>query len=203
MKKFDDSFRTEKIKLIAGTDEAGRGPLAGPVVCASVIFHPDFFLEDVNDSKKLSAQKRAKLFDEIINSALSYSYKIVSNETIDEINILQASLRGMKESIDALNINPDLILVDGNKKFDHNIEAIPIVKGDTKSFSIAAASVIAKVIRDRIMIKLSNGHPNYSWEVNKGYPTKKHIEAIRKYGVTEYHRKTFLRKIFNEQNEIF
>ncbi|MBA4251276.1 MAG: ribonuclease HII [Chlorobiaceae bacterium] len=203
MKKFDDSFRTEKIKLIAGTDEAGRGPLAGPVVCASVIFHPDFFLEDVDDSKKLSAKKRVKLFDEIINSALSYSYKIVSNETIDEINILQASLRGMKESIDALNINPDLILVDGNKKFDHNIEAIAIVKGDSKSFSIAAASIIAKVIRDRIMIDLSKKFPNYLWEVNKGYPTKKHIEAIRKYGVTEYHRKTFLRKILNEQYEIF
>lgn len=192
---FDNKFRNEKIKLIAGTDEAGRGPLAGPVVAAAVIFESGTYIEGVNDSKKLSEAQREKLFTEIIEKSISFSVEVIEHNIIDEINILQASLLAMKNSVEKLNIKPDLVLIDGNKKFQSEIETIAVVKGDSKSYSIASASILAKVTRDRIMKNLSLEFPNYGWEKNMGYPTKFHIEAVRKFGVSVYHRKTFLKKI--------
>ncbi|MCK9209826.1 MAG: ribonuclease HII [Ignavibacteriaceae bacterium] len=195
MKKFDDTFRTKEIQLIAGVDEAGRGPLAGPVVAAAVVFHPSTFIEGVNDSKKLSAAKREKLFTQITEQALAFAYEIIPHTTIDEINILQASLLAMKRSVEKLATVPHLILIDGNKTFPSNVYHKAIVKGDAKSFSIAAASIVAKVVRDEIMVKLSREFPEYKWEKNKGYGTAKHILAIKKYGATPHHRKTFLKNI--------
>lgn len=202
LKKFDNNFIKGKIKLIAGVDEAGRGPLAGPVVAASVIFDKKTFHPEINDSKKLSEKKRNYLYEWIIEHAISYSIDIVDNSKIDEINILQASLTAMKSCINKLEIKPNLILIDGNKIFQHEIKAIPIIKGDAKSFSIAAASIIAKVTRDKIMNELSIEFPFYGWNKNKGYATKKHRQAILIYGETIYHRKTFLKKLNNYKQQI-
>ena len=201
MKKFDKSFLDKNIKLVAGIDEAGRGPLAGPVVAAAVIFDNRIKIKGVNDSKKISAKRREELFEKIKNKALSYSIGIVDEKLIDEINILNATLKAMKQAADKLNPKPDLILIDGNKTFYSKIPTKPIVKGDSKSFSIAAASILAKVTRDRIMTDASENHPEYLWYKNKGYGTKQHIDAIKKFGYTEYHRKTFLKKILNESIE--
>ncbi|HLG31766.1 MAG TPA: ribonuclease HII [Ignavibacteriaceae bacterium] len=198
MKNFDNSYLSKKIKFIAGTDEAGRGPLAGPVVAAAVIFSPDVFIEGVNDSKVLSETKREKYFDEIVLRAKAYSVSIIPVKVIDEINILNASLLAMKEAVSNLKVNPDLVLVDGNKSFSSDIPVIPIIKGDSKSFCIAAASILAKVTRDRLMKKLAVEFPRYFWEKNKGYPTKQHRELIKQYGPSPLHRKTFLRKILCE-----
>lgn len=203
MKTFDDNFLTEKIKTIAGTDEAGRGPLAGPVVAAAVIFDHDTIIMDINDSKKLTEKQREKLFQEIIEKAVTFSINVIDNNEIDKINILQASLKAMKISTESLNVKPDLILIDGNKTFLSDIKTLAIVKGDSKSHSIAAASILAKVTRDRIMIELDRKYPIYEWKQNKGYPTKKHRELILKYGVTEYHRKTFLKKIIHQELNLF
>jgi len=179
MKNFDNSFLSNTIKLIAGTDEAGRGPLAGPVVAASVIFSPDVYIEGVNDSKQLSAKKREILFEEIMKNSLAFSLSAVSHGKIDEINILNASLLAMLNSVKKLKVKPDLILVDGNRSFSYSAQTRTIVKGDSKSFCIAAASILAKVTRDRIMKRLSHHFPEYNWEQNKGYPTKHHIETIK------------------------
>lgn len=202
MKNFDNSFLNDKIKLIAGTDEAGRGPLAGPVVAAAVIFSADTLIENVNDSKKLSEKEREKLYPIIIDKSLSYSVSIISNAKIDKINILQASLLAMKKAVNKLQVKPDLILIDGNKAFAHKIPTITVVKGDSKSFSIAAASIIAKVTRDKIMKKLSRKYPQYLWSKNKGYPTQEHINAIKIFGSTALHRKSFLHNILAESFEI-
>jgi ribonuclease HII len=201
MKKFDNSFLTEKIKIIAGTDEAGRGPLAGPVVAAAVIFSPDVLIEGVNDSKVLSEAKREKFFDEIVLTAVAYSVSIIPVEVIDEINILNASLLAMKEAVNNLKVTPDLVLIDGNKGFSSDIPVIPIIKGDSKSFCIAAASILAKVTRDRLMKKIAADFPMYFWEKNKGYPTKQHRELIKQYGPSPLHRRTFLKNILTEINE--
>jgi ribonuclease HII len=201
MKNFDNSFLDNNIKLIAGTDEAGRGPLAGPVVAASVIFSPYLYIDGVNDSKQLSAKKREMLFEEIIKNSISYGVSVVSHKKIDEINILNASLLAMLNSVKKLKIKPDLILVDGNKSFCYDVEIKTIVKGDSKSFCIAAASILAKVTRDRIMKRLSHRFPEYNWEQNKGYPTKQHIEAIKLIGASPLHRKTFLRNILTDKSE--
>ena len=201
MKNFDKKYLSERIKIIAGTDEAGRGPLAGPVVAAAVILPKDFYDERIDDSKKLSAALRQELFGVIRKNALSYAYTIISQNKIDQINILKASLLAMKRSVEKLKVQPDLILVDGNKSFSYDAEVIPIVKGDSKSLSIASASIIAKVVRDRIMMKLALEYPFYGWERNKGYPTKEHIEAVLKYGDCKIHRKTFLKKIYERANQ--
>jgi ribonuclease HII len=201
MKNFDKKYLSEKIKIIAGTDEAGRGPLAGPVVAAAVILPIDFYDERIDDSKKLSAHLREELFNVITKNALSYAYTIISQNKIDEINILQASLLAMKRAVEKLKLKPDLILIDGNKTFIYDGEVIPIIKGDSKSLSIASASIIAKVIRDRIMMKLAREYPIYGWETNKGYPTKVHIEAVLKFGACKVHRKTFLTKIFERADQ--
>ncbi len=203
MKNFDNKFLNKNIKLIAGVDEAGRGPLAGPVVAAAVIFSKETNIEGVNDSKKLSEKQREELFEEIIIKASAYSFSVVSQEIIDEINILNASLLAMKQSLEALTNQPDLILIDGNHKFDYKVPAIPVVKGDEKSFVIAAASIIAKVTRDRIMKKHAIEYPVYKWESNKGYATKQHRESIKLHGASPLHRKTFLKNLYKEiENEL-
>ncbi len=195
MKKFDNKFLTDEIKLIAGVDEAGRGPLAGPVVAAAVIFDPGFYLDEVNDSKQLSPRLRESVFPKILDNAISYGIGIVDNLEIDEINILQASLKAMKIAVSKLQYEPDLVLIDGNKSFFSELNTKTVVKGDSKSFAIAAASIIAKVTRDRLMIKASKKFPEYGWEKNKGYGTKQHISAIQKHGITPLHRKSFLSNI--------
>jgi ribonuclease HII len=199
MKEFDKKYFVKKIKYLAGVDEAGRGPLAGPVVAASVIFRKNTVIKDVNDSKQLTEKQREELFDKIISKALAYSVSIVEHFVIDEINILNASMMAMKKAVDDLKIKPDLILVDGNRKFQSDIPVITIVKGDSKSFSIAAASILAKVTRDRLMKNLAVQYPVYQWEQNKGYPTKQHREIIKKYGPSPLHRKSFLKNILIEQ----
>jgi len=183
------------VKIISGTDEAGRGPIAGPVVAAAVIFDAKSFHPEINDSKKITEKKREELFDWIISNCLSFGIGIIDHIEIDEINILQASLKAMKTAAAQLKIIPDLILIDGNKSFASETETKTIIKGDSKSFSIAAASIIAKVTRDKLMLRLSEKHAEYFWHKNKGYPTKAHIEAVRTFGVTPFHRKTFLSRI--------
>lgn len=201
MNAFDRSFLTENIKLIAGTDEAGRGPLAGPVVAASVIFPEKTRIRGIKDSKLLTEEEREKLLPRILNKALAFSVAVISHGKIDRINILQASLQAMSKSVKRLKIKPDLILIDGNKIFFSEIPCIPIIDGDFKSFSIAAASIIAKVTRDRIMQRLCPKFPVYKWSSNKGYATPEHIEAIKYHGPSVLHRKTFLSKIINGQTE--
>lgn len=194
LKNFDLPFYEKGVEYLAGVDEAGRGPIAGPVVAAAVVFKKDVFIEGINDSKKLNEKKREELFSYIIKSAVTYGYAIIDNNEIDKINILQASLKAMNISCEKLKVRPDLILIDGNKKFNTDIQTLTIVKGDAKSFVIAAASIIAKVIRDEIMLKESLNYPQYNWEKNKGYPTKNHFELVFKYGLSPLHRKTFLQK---------
>jgi ribonuclease HII len=203
LKNFDNSFLSGDICYISGTDEAGRGPLAGPVVAAAVIFPNDVFIDGVNDSKKVPEKKRDELFTKITSSALCYGVGIIENEEIDRINILQASLKAMKIAVSRLTTTPDLILIDGNKSFVSETKTKTIVKGDSKSFAIAAASIIAKVTRDAIMVKAAEEFPNYNWQKNKGYPTKLHIEAVKKYGATPLHRKTFLKNFTNEELKMF
>lgn len=196
MKNIDKKFLQNGTRILAGTDEAGRGPLAGPVVAAAVILPVDFCDDRINDSKLLTEPMREELFELIKKKSVSYSYTVINNNKIDEINILNASLLAMKRSVEKLKVKPDTVLIDGNKMFNYRAEVIPIVKGDSKSLSIASASIIAKVIRDRIMIKLASVYPEYGWEKNKGYPTKFHINAILKSGACNLHRKTFLKKIY-------
>ncbi len=201
MKNIDKEYLANGKKYLAGTDEAGRGPLAGPVVAAAVILPNDFYDDRINDSKKLSAKLREELFEVICKNALTYAYASISHTKIDEINILNASLLAMKTSVEKLKVQPDIILVDGNKSFSYNAEVIPIVKGDSKSLTIASASIIAKVVRDRIMMRLAKRYTNYAWSTNKGYPTAEHIQAVLKYGACSIHRKTFLKKIFERANQ--
>ena len=201
MKSIDKKYLVNDQQILAGTDEAGRGPLAGPVVAAAVIFPVDFYDERINDSKKLSASLRDELYTVVKKNALAYAYTVISHKKIDEINILKASLLAMKKSVEKLKIQPDIILVDGNKSFNYDAEVIPIVKGDSKSLSIASASIIAKVVRDRLMENHAIKYPDYGWQTNKGYPTKEHINAVLKYGACSLHRKTFLKKIFESANQ--
>jgi ribonuclease HII len=196
---FDKKYYSKMVKIIAGVDEAGRGPLAGPVVAAAVIFDPGVRLKGVNDSKLLSEREREKLFDRILSKASAYSFTAVDESVIDDINILNATLLAMKQAVDNLRIKPDLVLVDGNRKFESNFTLIPIIKGDSKSFSIAAASILAKVTRDRLMKSLAKDFPQYFWERNKGYPTRQHREVIKQVGPSPIHRKTFLKKLLSEQ----
>jgi ribonuclease HII len=200
MKKFDNSYLSDKIKYIAGTDEAGRGPLAGPVVAAAVIFERNVSIKGVNDSKQLTEEEREDLLPKILKKCLTCSVTVISHIRIEEINVLQASLLAMTTSIDRLKIIPDLILVDGNKGLNNIVQSIPIIKGDAQSFAIASASIIAKVARDRIMKRLSTHYPQYLWEKNKGYGTPEHVEAIRTYGPSQFHRMSFLNNIIIEQN---
>ena len=194
MKRFD--IENKNGMYLAGVDEAGRGPLAGPVFAAAVIFDDDVVIEGINDSKKLSEKKRDELYDVICQKALAYCLYSVDEKRIDEINILQATLEAMRGAVRGLKIRPDSVLVDGNKSPGLDIMHDTVVKGDSKSMSIAAASVLAKVSRDRFIIKMSEKYPGYGFEKHKGYGTKAHYEAIEKLGICDLHRKTFLKKLF-------
>lgn len=178
--------------LEAGCDEAGRGCLAGPVFAAAVILPKNCHIEDLNDSKKLSEAKRYELRPMIEKMAIAYAVAYCTNEEIDKFNILRASIMAMHRSLDKLKIKPEFIIVDGNRFYAYkNIPHKTIVKGDGKYMNIAAASVLAKTYRDDFMLKLHEEFPQYYWNVNKGYPTKKHVEAIEIFGYTKYHRKSF------------
>lgn len=196
LKQQENELRKKGFNIICGIDEAGRGPLAGPVVVASVIMPEDSMIEGVNDSKKISEKKREKLYEEIIQKAVSYGVAIISPEEIDTINILNATKKGVTMSLQELTIKPDLILVDALTKI--NTMGIPyesIVKGDAKCYSIAAASIIAKVTRDRLMREWGTIYSDYNFEQHKGYGTAKHIEAIKKYGLSPIHRRSFTKNI--------
>lgn len=179
---------------ICGIDEAGRGPLAGPVVAAAVILDKDKEILFLNDSKKLSEKKRNELFDEINDKALAVGVGIVDEKEIDEINILQATYKAMRLAISNLNIKPQILLNDAVIIPEVDIKQVDIIKGDAKSISIAAASIIAKVTRDRIMCEYHEIYPEYDFLKHKGYGTKKHIDAIKEYGICDIHRKTFCRR---------
>ena len=188
---FETSLMGQGYPLIAGVDEVGRGPLAGPVTAAAVILDPSNIPQGLNDSKKLSAKRRENLYDLILKSA-TVAVAHVSVEEIDRINILQASLLAMRNAVAALNPQPAHLLIDGNRVPDPiNIPAQPIIKGDGKSLSIAAASIVAKTVRDRLMAELSLQNPGYGWEKNAGYPSKQHILALQRLGVTPHHRRSF------------
>ncbi len=178
------------ITLIAGVDEVGRGPLVGPVVTAAVILPIDYKLEGLTDSKKLSEKKRDYFYDIIMHDAISVGIGIKDNKVIDEVNIYEATKLAMYEAINNLNITPEHVLIDA-MPLDLDIPHTSIIKGDAKSLSIAAASVIAKVTRDRMMYELDQKYPMYNYKKNKGYPTKEHIEAINKYGIFDGYRKTY------------
>lgn len=185
-------------KVVCGIDEAGRGPLAGPVCAAAVILPVDCEIEGINDSKKLSEKKREKLFDIIKDKAVAYSIATASEKEIDEYNILQATFLAMRRAVENLEVKPDIALIDGNQKPHLEIEEQTIVKGDAKSISIAAASILAKVTRDRYMKEMAEKYPQYAFEKHKGYGTKLHYEMLEKYGISEIHRRTFLKKLLGE-----
>ena len=194
----DKALLSEKVKYIAGIDEVGRGPLAGPVVTACVIMPYDNMLNGVFDSKKVTKKNRERLYDEIINTAYSVSISVRNQDVIDRINILNATKECMKECFENSKVKPDLLLVDAVKL---NIceNEMPIIKGDATSYAIACASIIAKVYRDRLMEEYAKKYPQYDFENNVGYGTKKHIEAILQHGITTIHRLSFLSKIIGEE----
>lgn len=188
---FENECRANGYKLIAGVDEVGRGPLAGPVVVASVILPKNFFIEKINDSKKLSEATREKIYDIIMENAIAVNRAIIDEKTIDRVNIYQAAMNGMYEAIYGLNPKPDAVLIDAMPLESLDIYHQSIIKGDAKSASIAAASIVAKVERDRMMNEFDKIYPQYGFAKNKGYGTSEHLEALRKYGPCEIHRKSF------------
>lgn len=194
LKQIEHGFYHENIEYIAGIDEAGRGPLAGPVVVASVIMPKDSMIEGVNDSKKVSEKKREAIYEQIIEEAISYGVGIVGQEEIDRINILNATKKALTMSLQELEVKPELILVDALEKIDTlQIPYQSIIKGDAKAYSIAVASIIAKVTRDRIMRQWDEVYPQFGFSGHKGYGTKAHIEAIKEYGICPLHRKSFVK----------
>lgn len=195
MSVFEIEYRKKGFCSIAGVDEAGRGPLAGPVYAAAVVLGENTLIPGLNDSKKLSEKRREELYEKITAEAVSYAVAAVDENIIDEINILNATLLAMKTAVDKLSVKPDFIFIDGNRGCEMGAPHITIVKGDAKSVSVAAASILAKVSRDRYMKKLAEEYPQYGFEKHKGYGTKAHIDAIRKYGPCPVHRKSFLNKI--------
>jgi len=193
---FENALYSNGIRLIAGIDEAGRGPLAGPVVAAAVILPRDCHLEGLRDSKKLTPKRRDHFYDEIFKVALAYGVGVIEPDEIDSINILRASLKAMKIAVEGLKVLPEYLLIDGMQRIDHYIPQFPIKGGDDRSHSIAAASVIAKVTRDRMMCEMERRYPGFSFSKHKGYGTKMHYEEIAKYGPLAIHRRTFLKNIF-------
>ncbi len=194
LKEEERKIYANKVEYICGIDEAGRGPLAGPVVVGAVILPKDSFIEGINDSKKISEKKREKLYDIITEEAIAYSVGIVSQNTIDEINILNATKLGVKIALEELKFKPDMIMIDALKGMDTlGIPYMSIIKGDAKCYSISAASIIAKVTRDRLMRQWDELYPVYGFSKHKGYGTKEHIENIKKYGPCILHRKTFIK----------
>lgn len=198
MKVFERKY--EACGLICGIDEAGRGPLAGPVVAGAVILPRDSQILWLNDSKKLTAGRRALLYDEIMEKALAVGIGVVSHERVDEINILQATYEAMRQAIEQLGMVPDVLLNDAVTIPGVEVKQVPIIKGDAKSVSIAAASVIAKVTRDRMMIQMDQKYPGYGFASNKGYGSAAHIAAIREKGPCEIHRRTFIRNFTGQQS---
>lgn len=191
MFEYEDKYKN--FGYVAGMDEAGRGPLAGPVVCACVIMplEGDKIIDGINDSKKLSPKKREELFNKIVSTAISYCIVCVDEKTIDDINILNATKLGMKRALNGLSVRPAIVLIDA-VKVDTDITQESIIKGDSLSYNIASASILAKVYRDRLMSSLSSKYPEYHFEKHKGYGTKEHIECLRKYGKCPIHRETFI-----------
>lgn len=194
--EFEKEALAKGYKSVCGVDEAGRGPLAGPVCAAAVILPEGVIIDGVNDSKKLSEKKRESLFDVIREQALSYSIAYATVDEIEEINILNATMLAMRRAIDGLDIKADYAMIDGTKIPPLDIDAECIVKGDAKSMSIACASILAKVSRDRLLYKYAEEYPMYGFDKHKGYGTKVHREAILKYGPCPYHRKSFLKKLY-------
>lgn len=192
--EFDEEIRT-RFSVICGIDEAGRGPLAGDVYAAAVIFDDDTVIEGINDSKKLTEKKREKLFDEIISRAKAYCIATASVQEIEELNILNAAMLAMKRAYEGLGIDVDLALIDGNRTPDLSCRSEAVVKGDAMSQSIAAASILAKVARDRYMLELDEKYPQYQFSKHKGYGTKLHYEMLKKHGISEAHRPSFLKNL--------
>ena len=191
--EFENKAKEKGYKYICGVDEAGRGPLAGPVCAAAVILPDNHIIEGVNDSKKLTEKKREALYDVIKEEALAYSIAFANEKEIDELNILQATYLAMKRAVEGLDIEADYALIDGNRMPPLDIDCETVIKGDAKSESIAAASILAKVTRDRYMLEMAEKYPEYQFEKHKGYGTKLHYEMLDKYGESEIHRKTFLK----------
>ncbi len=196
MRAYEEQY--EHLGYVCGIDEVGRGPLAGPVMAAAVILPKDCEILYLNDSKKLSAGRREALYDEIMAKALAVGVGEVSHSRIDEINILQATYEAMRQAVDALEITPQVLLIDAVTIPNVKIPQVPIVKGDAKSVSIAAASVIAKVTRDRLMIRCHEQYPVYGFDKNKGYGSREHIEALRQYGPCKIHRRTFISHLMKQ-----
>ncbi len=196
MWQYEEKYYAKGVKLVCGVDEAGRGPLAGPVCAAAVILPAHVEIPGLNDSKKLSDKRRRELFPVIQEQALAYSVVMVDHKTIDEINILQATLQAMEQAIAGLEIRPEVALIDGNRTKDFGVEAEAVVHGDSLSASIAAASVLAKVTRDDYMVEAAQQYPGYGFEIHKGYGTKAHYQALTDLGPCPIHRMTFLKKLY-------
>ena len=196
LKEIEKDLYSKGFNNICGIDEAGRGPLAGPVVVAGVIMPKDSMIEGINDSKKISEKKREKLYDLILEEAISFSVAIIGQDVIDDINILNATKEGVTKVVDGLDVKPDLIIIDAlNHINTRGIPYEPIIKGDAKCYNIAAASILAKVTRDRIMREWDEVYPQYGFVQHKGYGTAKHIQAIKEYGLTPIHRRSFTKKL--------
>ena len=195
----EDGHFNNGIKIICGVDEAGRGPLAGPVCAAAVILPPHADIPGLNDSKKLSDKRRRELYPVIKEQALAYGIGFASHEEIDEINILQATYLAMERAIAQLHMKPELLLIDGNRAKDFGIPTQTVVKGDSLSASIAAASILAKVTRDDVMLELAKEYPDYGLEIHKGYGTIAHYAAIDEHGISPIHRKSFLKKRYGQK----
>ena len=199
MWEIEDENYAEGFQVICGVDEAGRGPLAGPVCAAAVILPPHTRIPGLNDSKKLTDKKRRELFPVICEQALAYGIGMATEQEIDEINILQATFLAMQRAMDGLQVRPDLALIDGNRQKDFGLPAKTVVKGDSLSANIAAASVLAKVTRDDLMIRQATEFPEYGFEIHKGYGTRAHYAALEQYGPSPIHRMTFLRKFYEQR----
>ena len=199
MWEIEDSFYADGVNVICGVDEAGRGPLAGPVCAAAVILPPHLEIPGLTDSKKLTDKKRRELYPIIKEQAIAYGIGMASEQEIDEINILQATFLAMQRALDQLNIKPDLALIDGNREKDFGVPVKTVVKGDSLSMNIAAASILAKVTRDDLMVKLAEEYPQYGFEIHKGYGTKAHYAALTVHGPSPIHRMTFLKKFYGEK----
>ena len=192
--EYENKEISNGVQFIAGIDEVGRGPLAGPVVCACVIMNLDKLIMGVNDSKKLTEKTRENLYDKIIENAVAYSIKQVDEETIDSINILNATKKCMADAVNDLKVKPQTLLVDALiiPNIDENIKQVSIIHGDATSYNIACASILAKVYRDRLMVELDKDYPEYNFKKNKGYGTAEHINALKKFGPCKLHRKSFI-----------
>ena len=199
MWQIEEQMFAEGFSVVCGVDEAGRGPLAGPVCAAAVILPSHLEIPGLNDSKKLTDKRRRELFPVIQEQAIAYGIGFASHEEIDEINILQATFLAMERALSQLKVRPDLALIDGNREKDFGIPVRTVIKGDSLSANIAAASVLAKVSRDELMEQMAQEYPQYSFEVHKGYGTKAHYEALRQYGPCPIHRMSFLKKFYGEK----